>query len=166
VRSKRGRHPIAARHALTAVEVLLGIVVIGVGLVPVLGASISTGWQTGFTRAHAMAHVRATSLMERVAARGFLELARATAAGEALDGPAGAGPGLVSPAQPFTVLAEHVRFSLEGGSMGALTVDVLWQMPGETASRRTRAFRLVTRADSSWTISLPLPRQPDPAPAD
>lgn len=138
---------------------MTALVVVGLGLVPVLTASIRTGGQTGFTRAQALAHVRATSTCEEVAARGFPALARAEETGEPLGNPCGLPSG-------FELVSEDIRFHKLDDAMGSLTVDVAWRLPGETASRRVRAFKLVTRPDASWTISLPLPQDPSTIPAD
>lgn len=144
---------------MNAIEVMIGLVVVGVGLVPVLSTSVATGGQAGFTRAQALAHVHATSLAESTAARGFDELARAEQAGEALEPSCGV-------SGPIKVENYDVRFRRISGAVGALTVDVAWHLPGESTPRRSRAIKLVTKVDASWTISLPLPRQSDPASAD
>lgn len=144
---------------VNAIEVMIGLVVVGVGMVPVLSTSVATGGQTGFTRAQALAQVHAATLCESTAARGFEELARAERAGEPLEPSCGV-------RGPFEVNAYQVRFHKISDAVGSLTVDVDWRLPGESTRRRSRAIKLVTKVDASWTISQPLPRPQDSASAD
>ena len=149
------------RNAVSAVEVMVSLVVVAVALVPALGSSIHAGRQTGFTRAHALAHVRATSRLEAVAARGYRELARAAARGESLAGPAPAG------SEPFEVGTESIEFRALDERLGVLTVKLAWHQPGEPAVHRVTAFRFLSPADASWIIANPLPLpEPETTPAD
>lgn len=131
---------------------LVSLLVIGLALVPALGASISVGRQTGFTRAVALAHVLASSRLERVAARGFHELAGAAGRGEAL-APAADG----ARTRPFEQVSEEIAFRELAPDLGALTVTLTWRQPGEPSVHRVTAFRFVSPADASWTVSNPLP---------
>ena len=149
------------RTAVTAVELLVSLVVVSVALVPVLSASISTGRQTGFTRAHALAQVHAASRLESLAARGFRALAEAAARGDAPV--AEAAPA----AAPFEVRSEDLAFRLLGEGLGALTLSLVWRQPGEAVDRRIVAFKLVGAPDASWTIANPLPApETETTPAD
>lgn len=149
------------REAVTAVEVLVSLVVVGVALVPVLSASIATGRQTGFTRAHALAQVHAASQLESVAARGFRALTQAAARGDALTA------GAALEALPFEIRAERIAFCPLAGDLGVLTVNLTWRQPGEPVDRRVSAFRFLGAADASWTVANPLPApETDTTPAD
>lgn len=149
------------RRAVTAVEVMVSMVVLGVALVPALGSSISVGRQTGFTRAHALAHVHAASRLEETAAHGFHALVKASAAGVPLSAPA-----IDARALPFEIAAEEIEFRTLQPSLGVLTVKLAWRQPGEPLKRVT-VFRMLSPADDSWTIANPLPAPtPETTPAD
>jgi hypothetical protein len=148
------KHTSRGRRGITAIEVLVSLLVIGLALVPALGSSISVGRQTGFTRALALAHVLASSRLERVAARGFHELAEAAGRGEAL---APAVDGAPRRAWPFEHVSEEIAFRELAPELAALTVTLTWRQPGEPSVHRVTAFRFVSPADASWTVSNPLP---------
>lgn len=151
-----------SQRAIAATEVLVALTVLAVALVPTLSASMSIGKQSGFTRAQAVAHLRAASQLEIVAARGFSVLAKAAEANEALDAAADDVAAL-----PFKIVSERTAFRMADDRVGVLTVELDWRLPGDSVLRHASAFRMLAQADDSWTVSIPLPAvSGPPTPAD
>jgi hypothetical protein len=134
---------------------MVSVAVLGIALVPVLGASIATGRQTGFTRAEALAHVRVVSMLETLAAAPDEDPARA---GLAVKQAAGA--------EPVVVVADRSSQRQVTDDVRVVEAVLDWRQPGE-AVKTARAFRLTGAPDHSWTINIPLPQKPaDSTPAD
>jgi hypothetical protein len=152
------------RKGLTSVELMMATAVVGVALIPALGVMVNTTRQTGFTFAHAVAQSRALTLLDVVGSKGIDTIRECVKRGDSLVSKTDLE--LVKSSGAIEVVDEQLRFEEVRPGLGTLTVDLKWQSSGSKIVRRTKAFRLVTRADGNWLFSLPLNLVPNRAQTD
>lgn len=143
------------RKGFTTVELVVGVLILGVGILPVMTSMVSTTRATGFTGAHALAQMRAQSILDLLSSIGLEELARSVADDGSLEW-ADADRELLPAAAGIEVVEERMQLEKLSPVLGALSVVVVWRQPGKPETHRTRCFRLITRPDHSWVKSIPL----------
>ncbi|MBI4862038.1 MAG: hypothetical protein HY815_17550 [Candidatus Riflebacteria bacterium] len=155
----------ATRAAFSAVEVMVGALLLGLALIPIASGVISTGREAGFTESHLLARARALAILDAQEALGWAALATVGEAEQPLPIPAAAGTAPALPGAPGGELYQErlCAISLADGLV-ALSVDVGWTFAGDHGvadrSHVARAVRFVGRPDGSWLHRVPLPSRP------
>lgn len=133
------------RGAFGAVEVMAASVLIALCLVPLLTMEVRATGQAGFLGGHALAQVRAVSLLEQAAALGYEELEVRTEKGaELVAADAGA-------ARDAGVLSERISFAAVSPGLGCLEAAVEWQVGSDRKVRVVKVFKMVRRLDLGWS---------------
>jgi len=140
------------RGGFSAVEALLGCVMLAVAVLPLMRLNYDTGREAGFSEVCLQAQMRVENLLEAQRALGFP--AAATSDWTDLPVPPAAGP-----KPPIGCGSEErLRARAEADGLVALEADVRFTLPTDPQplTHRRASLRLVARADASWLVPVPL----------
>jgi hypothetical protein len=129
------------RDGFSAIEVVLGLTLLALGVLPVFRLLFDTGREAGFSEQHLLASARVQALLDAQEALGWTALA--TGEGD-LSSPAAAGDPLGG--------RFHERLALHRieDDLVSLKCEVSWD------GHAVRSVRYVSRPDGSWLAPLPL----------
>jgi hypothetical protein len=159
-----------SRGGQTAVEIMICVVLLGLGVMPIMNLITTTGREAGFSEAHILIQARAFGILDCQEGQGYDALLKAAPGQDTVDIPIPTS--VPPPCLPKTAngatYAEKLTFHrlVPDGGMGMLEVVIDWvlgtdQGPGRTKPpHQFKAFRVLTRPDDSWLhpILLPLTR--------
>jgi hypothetical protein len=151
---------VSMRRGFTALEVLMGSMVLASGLLVVMALAFRTGREAGFSEGHLLAHARVQVLLDAQEALGWSALASADTGGVELPVPAAAIPATSLPgltgAQGY---AEKLTVRSVADGLVCLSAEVSWTFAGDRPERRkthtVRSLRFVARPDASWLHGYP-----------
>lgn len=145
----------SSRSGFSAVEAMLGCVMLAVAVLPLIRLNFDTGREAGFTEANLQAQVRVANLLAAQRALGWRAVAAAGADWTDLPVPPGTPP-LETPIGCAS--EEHLRVRAENQDLVTLEADVRFTLPTDPRplSHRRVSLQMVSRADASWLVPVPL----------
>lgn len=145
------------RRGMTTVEIALCILMSAGVVLPLVGLATTTGREASFSEARLLVQVRAHDLLDALESTAFDEPGRSTAR----PGTAAPPPADLPGSGGNGVYAEKLAIRDLEPDAKILTVEIAWLAAGEheRAGRPHvfRIFRIVSRPESSWLQSIPLP---------
>ncbi len=146
---------------MTAVEVMLAVVLLGVALVPMLRSMADTGREAGFSETYLLAHARIQTILDAAEGKGWISIPRGVVTTE-LPVPAAAGdpPEELWGPSPEIYAEVLIAERLEDGLV-RLQARVRWLPTSLGSGRHTleaASIRILRRADGGWTGAM-LPRR-------